>query len=90
MGYFNTILTYKDKTIQEHVYILPECTCLLSWHASMACGLITLNLLAAEMALPADVSSKYPQLFDHLRKLDITYDIQLDPSIHPYANTVPR
>ena len=81
-GCFKASVTFKDKKVNEEIYVFQNANNLLSGTASHNLGIVAFVGVVVE--------EEFPSLFSGLGKLEATYDIKLQEDARPYSVCTPR
>ena len=86
-GQFTAMLKYKNKVIEQDLYVVESLHKHLLGHPAIEALNIVTRVLTIEGSGPVE---QYPQLFVGLGKLEGEYSIRLEEGAKPYALSVPR
>ena len=86
-GQFTAMLKYKNKVIEQDLYVVESLHKHLLGHPAIEALNIVTRVLTIEGSGPVE---QYPQLFVGLGKLEREYSIRLEEGAQPYALSVPR
>lgn len=87
LGTFNAILTWKGRSTEEKIYVLPSQDPPLGFPAIQALGVVKFLDTVSDLDLQTPLRCT---LFEGLGKLQEEYVIRLQPGAQPFALSVPR